>query len=178
MGHEIPAAIGARLARPSGEVVAYVGDGTYLMNPSEIVTAVQEGLKITVVIIVNGGFQVIRRLQMARVGVPFGNEFRTRDAKTGRLDGGYLAIDYAANAGSMGARTWQVRTEDDLRDALREAREHQGPCAIVVEVERHRFLPGSGAWWDAAPPEVSTNERTRELRAEYEEAKQDQRFHG
>ncbi len=178
MGHEIPAAIGARLAGVPGEVVAYVGDGTYLLNPSEIVTAVQEGAKITIVIVQNDGFQVIRRLQMARIGVPFGNEFRARDAGTGRLDGEYLEIDYAANAASLGARAWGVRTESELRTALAEARAHPGIGAIVVTVERGRFLPPSGAWWDAAPPEVSDDDRTKEIRAEYEAARREQRFYG
>jgi 3D-(3,5/4)-trihydroxycyclohexane-1,2-dione acylhydrolase (decyclizing) len=178
MGHEIPAAIGARLARPTGEIIAYVGDGTYLMNPSEIVTAVQDRLKVTVVIVDNHGFQVIRRLQLARTGVPFGNEFRARDPETDRLEGKYLEIDFAANAASLGARTWHVGSETELRAALREARDHDGTCAIVVDVEKHRFLPGSGAWWDAAPPEVSEDEATRSLRAEYEVARTNQRFYG
>jgi 3D-(3,5/4)-trihydroxycyclohexane-1,2-dione acylhydrolase (decyclizing) len=178
MGHEIPAAIGARLARPAGEILAYIGDGTYLMNPGEIVTAVQDGLKVTVVVVENHGFQVIRRLQLARTGVPFGNEFRARNPDNGRLDGAYLQVDYAANAQSLGARAWHVRSEAELRAALREARSHAGTCAIVVDVEPHRFLPGSGAWWDAAPPEVSTNEATQALRAEYEAARAAQRFHG
>jgi 3D-(3,5/4)-trihydroxycyclohexane-1,2-dione acylhydrolase (decyclizing) len=178
MGYEIPAALGARMARASGEVVALVGDGTYLMNPTEIVTAVQEGLKITVVVSVNHGFQVIRRLQMWRTGVSFGNEFRARDAASGRLDGDYLRIDYAANAASMGARAWSVRTVDELRAALRESRDEQGPCVIVVETEKHRFSPGSGVWWDAAPAEVSEDPATRERRAEYERDRDRlQRFH-
>ena len=160
MGHEIPAALGMRWARPAGEVIAYVGDGTYLMNPSEIVTAVQDGLKVTIVIVDNGGFQVIRRLQLARIGRPFGNEFRSRDASD-RLEGDYLSIDLAANAASLGARTWSVETEAELRTALDEARAHDGVSAIVVTVERHRFLPSSGSWWDAAPPETSTDASTR-----------------
>jgi 3D-(3,5/4)-trihydroxycyclohexane-1,2-dione acylhydrolase (decyclizing) len=178
MGHEIPAALGVRLARPGGEVLAYVGDGTYLMSPSEIVTAVQDGLKVTIVIIENGGFQVIRRLQLAKVGSPFGNEFRARDTATERLDGPYLEIDLAASAESMGAKAWRVRTEDELRSALREARVHDGVAAIVVEVERHRFLPSSEAFWDVAPPAVSDDAQTAQLRADYESARRSQRSHG
>ena len=91
MGYEIPAGLGVRLAQPEGEVYVLVGDGTYLMNPTEIVTAVQEGLKITVVLSENHGYQCIRRLQMWRTGVSFGNEFRRRDPETNRLEGEYLA---------------------------------------------------------------------------------------
>ena len=168
MGYEIPAGLGVRLAQPEGEVYVLVGDGTYLMNPTELVTAVQEGLKITVVVSENHGYQCIRRLQMWRTGVSFGNEFRRRDPKTNRLEGEYLPIDLARNAESFGARTWHVETPEQLRQALREARAEHRTCVIVAEVEKHRFLPGGGVWWDVAPAEVSHEPKTRELRAEYE----------
>jgi 3D-(3,5/4)-trihydroxycyclohexane-1,2-dione acylhydrolase (decyclizing) len=177
MGHEIPGGLGVRLAQPDGEVFVYVGDGSYLIGPSEIVTAVQEHLKITLVIVDNGGFQVIRRLQLARTGRPFGNEFRERDPSTGLLDGGYLDIDLGANAASLGARVWSVDDEAAFRKALAEAREHDGVSAIVVKVDRHTFLPGSDAWWDAVPPAVSSD-AAEELRAEYERGKAGQRFYG
>src|SRR5690606_25734008 len=89
MGWEIPAGLGIRLAQPEGEVVVLVGDGTYLMNPTEIVTAVQEGLKVTVVVAENHGYQVIRQLQLNRVGRSFGNEFRARERGSNRLEGEY-----------------------------------------------------------------------------------------
>jgi 3D-(3,5/4)-trihydroxycyclohexane-1,2-dione acylhydrolase (decyclizing) len=131
-----------------------------------------------VVVSVNHGFQVIRRLQMWRTGVSFGNEFRARDPASGRLDGDYLRIDYAGNAASMGARAWSCRTVDELRAALRESRAETRPCVIVVETEKHRFSPGSGVWWDAAPAEVSQDPATRERRAEYERDRDRlQRFH-
>ena len=168
MGYEIPAGLGVRLAQPEGEVRVLVGDGTYLMNPTELVTAVQEGLKITVVLAENHGYQCIRRLQMWRTGVSFGNEFRRRDPGTNRLEGEYLPIDLAKNAESFGARTWHVETPEQLRQALREARAEPRTCVIVAEVEKHRFLPGGGTWWDVAPAEVSQDARTRELRPEYE----------
>src|SRR6185369_10022594 len=106
MGHEIPAGLGVRLAQPEGEVYVLIGDGTYLMNPTELVTALQEKIKITVVIAEYHGFQIIRRLQMPRLGRCFGNEFRERDTATNRLEGEYLPIDLMKNAESMGARTW------------------------------------------------------------------------
>lgn len=177
MGWEIPAAIGARMARPSGEVYALVGDGTYLMNPTEIVTALQERLKITIILSDNHGFQIIRNLQMDRVGHHFGNEFRGRD-DAGRLEGAYLPIDYAANAASLGAQTWRADTTDQLRRALAEARRADGPCVIVVETEPHRYLPGTGAWWDISVAEVSTDPATSALRSEYEKLRHErQRLH-
>jgi 3D-(3,5/4)-trihydroxycyclohexane-1,2-dione acylhydrolase (decyclizing) len=169
MGYEIPAGIGVRLAQPEGEVFVMVGDGTYLMNPTEIVTAMQEGLKITVIISENHGYQAIRQLQMARAGRSFGNEFRARNSVTQRLDGGYIAVDFARNAESMGARVWKAATADQVRVALREAKKEKRPCAIVVETEKHRYLPGSEVWWDVAPAESTSDAITSELRKQYEE---------
>ena len=177
MSWELPAGLGVRMAQPEGEVIVYIGDGTYMMNPMELVTAIQENLKVTVVVLNNHGFQIIRALQMGRAGRSFGNEFRARDPKTDRLEGEYLDIDYAKNAASMGARTWNVATPDELRQALREARAEKRSCVIVAEVEKHRYLPGSGVWWDIAAAETSEDPETRRLRAEYEKEREDQRFY-
>jgi 3D-(3,5/4)-trihydroxycyclohexane-1,2-dione acylhydrolase (decyclizing) len=178
MGYELPASLGVRIAQPEGEVFVLIGDGTYLMNPTELVTAVQENLKVTVVISENHGYQCIRRLQMGRAGRSFGNEFRARDPKTNRLEGEYVAIDFAQNAASFGARTWQARTKEELRRALQEARGEKRVSVIVVETEKFRFLPGSGVWWDVAVAEASNDPVTQKLRAEYESDRARlQRFH-
>ena len=178
MAYEIPAGLGARMAQGDGEIYVFIGDGTYLMNPTEIVTAAQEGLKITIVISENHGYQCIRGLQLARAGQSFGNEFRSRDKKTNRLEGEYLKIDFAKNAESMGARTWNANTPEAFRKALQEARKEPRPCVIVVETEKYRFLPGSEVWWDVAVAEVSQDPVTQKLRAEYERDRDRlQRFH-
>ena len=178
MGYEIPAGLGVRMAQPEGEVYVYVGDGTYLMQPTEIVTSVQEGLKITVLVSDNHGFQIIRRLQMGRVGVSFGNEFRSRNEQKNRLEGEYLKIDFAKNAESMGAKAWHVTNPDELRAALKEARDEPQTCVIVIETEKHRYGPGSEVWWDVAPAEVTGDAETREARAAYEADRAKlQRFH-
>ena len=178
MGYEIPAGLGVRMAQSDGEVYVIVGDGTYLMNPTELVTAMQEDLKLTVIIAENHGYQIIRRLQMGRAGISIGNEFRARDAQTNRLEGDYLSIDFAKNAESMGARAWHVTTPDELRRALEEARTETRSCAIVMEVEKHRYGPASEIWWDVAPAEVTNREVTQSLRAEYESDRQQlQRVH-
>ncbi len=171
MGYEIPAGLGVRLAQPNGEVFVLIGDGTYLMNPTELATAVQEGLKITVIVAENHGYQCIRRLQMWRTGKSFGNEFRTRDRATDRLEGDYLQLDLAANAASFGVRAWHATTLDEFAQALRQARAETRACVIVAEIEKHRVLPGGGCWWDVAPAEVSLEPKTQELRAEYERDK-------
>ena len=171
MGHEIPAGVGIRMAQPQGEVYVLIGDGTYLMNPTELLTAVREGLKITVVLSENHGYQCIRNLQISRFGSDVGTEFRLRNPMTGRLDGEYAVIDFAANAASMGARAWNVRTADELAKSLREARQENRPCLIVVETEKLRFVPGSGLWWDVPLAEVSEAPLTNELRRAHEEGR-------
>jgi 3D-(3,5/4)-trihydroxycyclohexane-1,2-dione acylhydrolase (decyclizing) len=148
------------------------------MNPTEIVTAVQEGLKITVVISENHGYQCIRGLQLDRAGQSFGNEFRKRDKTSNRLEGEYLQIDFAQNAASLGARTWNANSPESFRKALQEARRETRPCVIVVETEKYRFLPSSGVWWDVAVAEVSDDPVTQKLRADYEQSRAKlQRFH-
>jgi 3D-(3,5/4)-trihydroxycyclohexane-1,2-dione acylhydrolase (decyclizing) len=180
MGYEIPAALGVRLAEadPGARVVSFLGDGTFLMAPTELVTAAQEGLAITLVVPDNHGYQVIHRLQMLRSGREFGNEFRYRAAplelaagdtsKTPRLEGDYLSLDLVQVAAGLGARACRVSDAAGLRAALSGTRGHPGPVVIVVPVIPHADLPGAGVWWDVAPAEVSALESTASLRAEYE----------
>jgi len=187
MGYEIPAGIGVRLADPdhSHRVVSFLGDGTFLMAPTELVTAAQERLPVTVVIPENHGYQVIHRLQMGRSGREFGNEFRYRtgpleleSAKPARLDGEYLRVDLAQIAEGLGARTITATTPDDVRAALANTRDHDGPVVIVVPVIPHADLPGAGVWWDVAPAEVSDSDAVAQLRAEYEQGLTTQRWYG
>jgi 3D-(3,5/4)-trihydroxycyclohexane-1,2-dione acylhydrolase (decyclizing) len=191
MGYELPAAIGVRLAEPDQgkRVVSFLGDGTFLMAPTELVTAAQESLPITVVIPENHGYQVIHRLQMGRSGREFGNEFRYRQgslalagadgaAKPPRLEGGYLHLDLVQVAAGLGARAVRATTADEVRTALTETREHHGPVVIVVPVIPHADLPGAGVWWDVAPAEVAEQEEVRRLRAAYEDGLALQRWHG
>jgi 3D-(3,5/4)-trihydroxycyclohexane-1,2-dione acylhydrolase (decyclizing) len=179
MGYEIPAALGVRLAQPEGEIYVFVGDGTYLMNPTELKTAVQEALKITVVVPVNHGYQCIRRLQLNRHGHSFGNEFRARDASVNRLEGEYVIVDFAKNAESFGARSFTASTPEQVSAALAEARAESRPCLIAVEVQPHVLGPDSEVWWDIAPAEVSGDAETRACRAEYEASRDAlQRYYG
>ncbi len=171
MGYEIPAALGVRLAQANGQVIAFVGDGTFLMNPTEIVTMLQEGASVTVVISENHGFQVIRRLQMLRAGTSFGNEFRHREGSRlleGRLEGDYLKLDLGLVAEGLGAAVFRVSSDNELRETLEKARAVNGPAVVVVETVPHSDLPSAGVWWDVAPPETSSNEAARRLRSEYE----------
>ncbi|MET7850161.1 3D-(3,5/4)-trihydroxycyclohexane-1,2-dione acylhydrolase (decyclizing) [Streptomyces avermitilis] len=187
MGYELPAAIGVRFAEPdpSKRVLSLLGDGTFLMAPTELVTAAQERLPVTIVIPENHGYQVIHRLQMGRSGREFGNEFRYRDGsleigsgKPARLEGDYLQVDLVKTAEGLGARALRATTADEVRVALTETRDHNGPVVLVVPVIPHADLPGAGVWWDVAPAEVSEQETVTQLRGEYEEGLTSQRWYG
>ncbi len=178
MGYEIPGGMGVRLADPDPDhrVVVLIGDGTFLMSPTELVTAAAEGLAVTVVIPENRGYQVIHRLQMFRHGREYGNEFRYRperldltgDKPAPRPDGDYLDVDLVDVARGLGARALRAGSAADVRAALRETRGVQGPVVIVVPVLPHVDLPGAGVWWDVAPAEVSEDATVQRLRTEYE----------
>jgi 3D-(3,5/4)-trihydroxycyclohexane-1,2-dione acylhydrolase (decyclizing) len=192
MGYELPAAIGVRLADPdpARRVVSFLGDGTFLMAPTELVTAAQEGLPITIVIPENHGYQVIHRLQMLRNGREFGNEFRYRDGgldlgtgqagahKPPRLEGAYLDVDLVKVAEGLGARAVRATTADEVRAALDDTRGYAGPVVVVIPAIPHADLPGAGVWWDVAPAEVAEQETVAALRAEYEDGLALQRWHG
>ncbi len=177
MGYEIPGGIGAKLAAPEREVYVMIGDGTYLMMPSEIVTAVQERLKITIILLDNHGFASIGGLSASVGSEGFGTRYRFR-TEGDQLEGDVLPIDFAANAASLGATVMRASTRDQLADALTLAREHQGgPVCIVVETDREQRVGGYESWWDVAVAEVSESESVREARVEYEEAKARQRHY-
>ncbi len=178
MGFELPAGLGIRLAGTNGEVFVFIGDGTFLMSPTELVTAAQEGLKVTVILSENHGFQAIRQLQIGKGGASFGNEFRYRDPAVDALAGDYVQIDLAGAARSLGARTWYVETLDALTMALDEAREADGPCVIVVATEPHRYTPGSEVFWDISVAQVSDDPAVQAERQVYERQRTQQRFLG
>jgi len=170
MGYEIPAGIGVKMAEPEREVVVAIGDGTYLMLNSEIVTAVAEGVRITVVVFDNHGYQCIKDLA-ASCGVPqFGNELRYREPATGRLSGGYIPVDFARHAEAMGAIGVTARTEREIRDALAAARTAGRPTVIHVPVSPDKRVPGYESWWDVPPAGVSGSESVAAARARYEGA--------
>ncbi|GAA4617128.1 3D-(3,5/4)-trihydroxycyclohexane-1,2-dione acylhydrolase (decyclizing) [Saccharopolyspora hordei] len=176
MGYEIPAAIGARLADPSREVFALVGDGTYLMMPTELVTAVQEGIKITVVLVQNHGYASIGGLSEQVGGERFGTAYRYR-ADDGTFTGEPLPVDLAANAESLGVDVLRASTVDELRDALRAARASERPTAVHVETDPAKASPPAEAWWDVPVAEVSRRESTQLARKRYEDQARAQRHH-
>jgi 3D-(3,5/4)-trihydroxycyclohexane-1,2-dione acylhydrolase (decyclizing) len=168
MGHEIPAGLGIRLHEGDDpEVIVVIGDGTYLMSPTELVTAVQEDLKVTVVVLDNGGYQSINRLALGYTGAGAGNEFRRRGPGGRFPDGERVAVDFVANARSMGCEAVLAETVDSLEEALRAARDGSAPTVIVCPTAPERALLSAEAFWDLGAPEVAADELTRRLTAEH-----------
>ena len=170
MGYEIPGAIGAKMADPSREVYAFVGDGTYLMMPSEIVTALQEGIKIVVVLVDNGGFASIGSLSRSLGTQGFGTRYRHRGAG-GQLDGEPLNVDFAANARSLGAHAVKTTTLGEFRQALENAKKSDRVTVVVVETDPSVSVPGYESWWNVPVAEVSEIEGVIEARERYEAAR-------
>ena len=175
MGYEIAGGMGARLAAPEREVYVLVGDGSYLMMNSEIATMVQEGVKVTIVVLDNHGFASIGALSGSVGSGGFGTELRQRGA-SGGLNGARLGIDFVANAASLGAHALRATTHDELANALHQAQAHTGgPFVIVVETDREERVGGYDSWWDVAVAEVSESPDVQQARQEYEDAKRRQR---
>jgi 3D-(3,5/4)-trihydroxycyclohexane-1,2-dione acylhydrolase (decyclizing) len=175
MGYEIVAGLGVRLADPDREVVVMVGDGSYLMMNSEIVTAVAEGLKLTIVVLDNHGFQCILALQRL-VGVPdFGNELRFRDRSRNRLTGPYVPVDFRAHAEAMGALALQANTADELRAALDTARGADRITVIAVPTDPEKRMPGFESWWDVPVAGASDQTSVRDARTAYDQKRREQR---
>jgi 3D-(3,5/4)-trihydroxycyclohexane-1,2-dione acylhydrolase (decyclizing) len=177
MGYEIPAAIGIRLADDSRDVFAMVGDGGYLMMPTELVTAVQERVKVVVVLVQNYGFHSIGSLSESRGSQRFGTRYRAR-TDDGRLDGELLRVDLAANARSLGAHVIEVHSAAELEQAIKDAKAAPadgGPVVIHVETDPFVSGPDNGAWWDVPVSEVSALDSTQHAYADYVEHKRAQR---
>jgi 3D-(3,5/4)-trihydroxycyclohexane-1,2-dione acylhydrolase (decyclizing) len=177
MGYEIPGALGAKMADPSREVYVFLGDGTYLMMPTEIVTSIQEGVKIIIVLVDNHGFGSIGSLSRSLGQQGFGTSYRLRSKTSGQLDGDCLNVDFAANARSLGAHTIRTNTLGELKSALQEAKTTDRTTVVVVETDPSQSVPGYESWWDVSVAEVSELESVRKARTNYEEARKRERHH-
>jgi 3D-(3,5/4)-trihydroxycyclohexane-1,2-dione acylhydrolase (decyclizing) len=181
MGYEIAGGLGVKLASPERDVYVMVGDGSYLMLSSEIVTAVQEGLKLTIVLVDNRGYNSIGSLSRSLGTDGFGTLFRYRRNGSLGVDSDastdYLPVDLAANAESLGARVIRAGSIDELRAGLEAAKAESRTTVIAIEVDRYEGVPGYGSWWDVAVAEVSGVESVRAARERYETARQGERSH-
>ncbi|WP_435222983.1 3D-(3,5/4)-trihydroxycyclohexane-1,2-dione acylhydrolase (decyclizing) [Streptomyces sp. Tue6028] len=176
MGYEIPAAVGVQQAAPDTPVWALVGDGTYLMMPTEIVTAVQEHLPVNLVLIQNHGYASIGGLSEETGGERFGTAYRYR-APDGTFSGDPLPVDLAANAASLGMDVLRAKTVGELRHALAEARGSQRPTCVYVETDPTPTAPAAEAWWDVPVAEVAAREPAVHARERYDRRAADRRHH-
>ncbi|MGE7389424.1 3D-(3,5/4)-trihydroxycyclohexane-1,2-dione acylhydrolase (decyclizing) [Streptomyces sp. NPDC004126] len=179
MGYEIPGALGVALAAPDRPVWALVGDGSYLMNPTEIVTAVQEGIPLKVVILDNHGYASIGGLSGAVGGEGFGTAYRFR-APGGAYTGDPLPVDLAANAASLGMAVIHTRTIGDLRKALAEARLSDRPTCVYAQTRTPDTVSGpppAQAWWDVPVAETATRASAAQAREEYDRQAAQRRRH-
>ena len=175
MGYEIAGGLGVKLAAPEREVYVLVGDGSYLMMPSEIVTAVQEDAKLVIVLVDNRGFASIGALSRSLGTDGFGTLYRhRRDGSLGTDSAdshAYLPVDLAANAESLGARVIRAVTVDELRDALRVARDETRTTVIAVAADRYEGVPSYDSWWDVPVAETAESAGVRAARRDYEAAR-------
>jgi len=176
MGYEVAGGLGIKMAAPDREVYVMVGDGSWLMMSSELVTAIQEGVKLTVVLLDNHGFQSIGGLSQAIGNGRFGVEYRLRDSTNGQLKGPTLPIDFAANARSLGAHVYAARDIPQLKAALQEAHRKTRTTVIVIETDGEKRAPGYESWWDVPISEVSSMASVRRARSQFDVAVKKERF--
>jgi 3D-(3,5/4)-trihydroxycyclohexane-1,2-dione acylhydrolase (decyclizing) len=176
MGYEIAGGLGVKLAAPEREVYVLVGDGSYLMLSSEIVTAVQEGLKLTIVVVDNHGFNSIGALSRSLGTDGFGTQYRFRRNGSLGVDSEeepapVLPVDLATNAESLGAHVIRCGSIDDLRAGLEQAKKEKTTVVLAIEVDRYEGVPAYESWWDVPVAEVSAVKGVRAARAEYERSR-------
>jgi len=169
MGYEICGALGCKMAiGPDREVYSVVGDGSYVMLHSELLTAVQEGFKLNICVFDNNGWGCIENLQHSQGTPTFGTVFKARNPQTRQLDGAPLAIDFARNGESYGCKGYSINSESGLIAALADSRRQTGPCVFDIKVMPGTMTHGYGSWWRVGVAEVSTSET---VTAAYEEMK-------
>jgi 3D-(3,5/4)-trihydroxycyclohexane-1,2-dione acylhydrolase (decyclizing) len=182
MGYEIPGGMGVKLAAPDRRVFVMVGDGSYLMLPGELATAVAERIELVIVLVQNHGYASIGALSRSVGGAGYGTHYRVSENGDLPVDDGRsydpVPVDLAANAESLGARVLRARTIEDLRGALEEAKAHSGgPVVVHVETDRYAGVPSYESWWDVPVAEISEVPSVREARAAYEAARRNQRMY-
>ncbi len=177
MGYEVAGGLGVRLACPDRDVFVMVGDGSYLMMATELVTAVQEGIKIITVLVQNHGFASIGSLSESLGSQRFGTKYRYRNPQSGRLDGDKLPVDLAANAASLGVEVIKTTTPGEFAEAIKAAKAADHSVVIYVETDPLIGAPDSESWWDVPVSETSTLDSTQQARRTYDEHKATQKLY-
>ncbi|MGG1369711.1 3D-(3,5/4)-trihydroxycyclohexane-1,2-dione acylhydrolase (decyclizing) [Priestia megaterium] len=162
MGYEVSGALGVKLAEPAKEVYAMVGDGSYQMLHSELITSLQERKKINILLFDNSGFGCINNLQMSNGMGSFGTEFRYRNDETGKLNGNVMKIDFAASAAGYGVKTYRVSSLEELKTAIKDAQKQEVSTLIDIKVLPKTMTNGYESWWHVGVAEVSKNQHVQE----------------
>ncbi|MCG6187277.1 3D-(3,5/4)-trihydroxycyclohexane-1,2-dione acylhydrolase (decyclizing) [Maribellus maritimus] len=177
MGYEISGGLGAKMACPDREIYVILGDGGYLMMPSEIITSLQEGYKLTIILIDNNGFASIGGLSKSIGSEGFGTKYLYRDKSSGQLEGERLPVDLAKNAESLGAKVYKTRDVASFNEALKMAKTEERTTVIYIQTVPERKIAGYGyAWWDVPIAEVSESKSVKKARKNYDEQKKKQRY--
>lgn len=174
MGYEIAGGLGVKMAHPGREVYVMVGDGSYLMMAQEIVTSVQEGCKLNIILLDNHGFSSIGGLSRGSGNEGMGTNYRYRRGE--RYDGELLPVDFAANAASLGAHTIRAKTHEEFRNALAAQRKQDRTSVIVVETSYDQRVPGYESWWDVPIAEVSERDAVKAARKQYEKMREKEKY--
>ncbi|CAM3600017.1 3D-(3,5/4)-trihydroxycyclohexane-1,2-dione acylhydrolase (decyclizing) [Erysipelothrix urinaevulpis] len=170
MGYEVNGALGVKMAAPTQEVYTMCGDGSYLMGHSELFTAIQEGIKINIILMDNHGWGCIENLQNNQGSESFGTVFRYRDEKTDQLSGDYVPIDFAMNAQSLGAKTYKIYNEQELLAALEDSKTQTRACLFDIKVLPKTMTEGYSSWWRVGVSEVTANDNVQKKYDEMKEA--------
>lgn len=176
MGYEIAGGLGAKMADTSREVYVMVGDGSYLLMSQEIVTSIQEGYKLTIILINNNGFASIGGLSKSLGTEGFGTEYKFRNKKTGKLDGNFLPVDLATNAESLGAIVIRTKDIESFKKALADAKKNSKTTVIYIETDREQRVDGY-AWWEVPVAEVSTIKSVNENYKALEKNRKKQKYY-
>jgi len=176
MGYEIAAGLGAKLACPDREIYVMVGDGNYLMNNHEIITSVQEGIKMIIVLLNNNGFSSIGGLSESIGSKRFGTKYRFRNNESGQIDGNILPVDFVQNAQSLGANVISATDIESLNNALKEAKGADKTTLIYIETNLEKSVEGY-AWWEVAIAQVSEMDSVNEAYKDYEYNKKNQKYY-
>jgi 3D-(3,5/4)-trihydroxycyclohexane-1,2-dione acylhydrolase (decyclizing) len=177
MGYEISGGLGAKMACPDREIYIILGDGGYLMMPSEIITSLQERYKLTIILIDNNGFASIGGLSKSIGSEGFGTKYSYRNEETGLMEGEQLPVDLALNAQSLGAKVYKTTNISSFNEALKNAKNEQRTTVIYIETVPERKMAGYGhAWWDVPIAEVSDSDSVQKAFENYSEQKKKQRY--
>jgi len=174
MGYEIAGGLGAKMAAPDREVYVLCGDGSYWMLNHEIITSIQEGYKLIIVLSDNDGYASIGSLSQSLGSERFGTKYRYREQKTGQLSGDVLPVDIAKNAESLGANVFRATDGKSLKQALKKAKAAKHTSMVYIKTDLERTIPGYNAWWEVPVAEVSKQKAVKQQRKEYDKKKKEE----